>query len=51
MPVTVRKRKGKYRVVEKDSGRISKSKFGRPRDGGGHADKAKASRQAAYINA
>jgi hypothetical protein len=50
MPVIVRKRRGKYRVVEKDNGRIAKTDKGNSRDGGGHIDKAKAQRQARAIN-
>jgi len=50
MPVTVRKRGEKYRVVEKATGRIAKSKHGKPVDGGGHASKQKAGRQCGYIN-
>ena len=51
MPVKVRKRRGKYRVVEAGSGRIAKSSKGNAADGGGHATKEKASRQARAINA
>lgn len=50
MPVTTRKRGNKHRVVKKNSGRIEKTKTGRPRDGGGHRSKAKARRQARAIN-
>ncbi len=49
MPVTTRKRGGKFRVVE-PSGRIAKTKTGKAVDGGGHASKAKAGRQARAIN-
>ena len=49
MPVKVRKVKGKFRVVEPD-GRIAKGSRGHARDGGGHVDRAKALRQAGYIN-
>lgn len=50
MPVKVRKRKGKYRVVE-PSGRLARRKAGyKPIDGGGHRSKAKAKRQAAKVN-
>jgi len=51
MPVVVRKRRGKYRVVEADSGRIAKSSKGHAADGGGHGTKTKADRQARAINA
>lgn len=49
MPVHVRKIRGLYRVVGPDD-RIEKTKLGNARDGGGHRSKAKAHRQAAYIN-
>jgi hypothetical protein len=49
MPVKVAKRNGKYRVVEA-SGRVAKGSKGKARDGGGHASKAKAARQARVIN-
>ncbi len=51
MSVTVRKRGQRYRVVAADSGRLARSKHGRPADGGGHASRAKARRQAQAINA
>jgi hypothetical protein len=52
MPVIVRKRRGRYRVVEKSSGRLARSSSkSKPSDGGGHASKAKAERQARAINA
>lgn len=50
MPVIVRKMAGKYRVVEKATGRIAKTHLGTALDGGGHRGKAKAGRQAGYIN-
>jgi len=49
MPVHVEKRGKKYRVIER-SGRIAKTSKGTPRDGGGHASKAKASAQVRAIN-
>lgn len=49
MPATVRERDGKWRVVE-PSGRLVK-KNGTPVDGGGHATKEKARRQARAVNA
>ncbi len=50
MPVRVRKRRGKFRLVE-PNGRIARRKAGyRPIDGGGHEDKAKAQRQARKVN-
>ena len=51
MPVIVRKRRGKYRVVEVASGRIAKSRKGNASDGGGHRERGKADRQARAINA
>ena len=51
MPVTVVKRGAKYRVVEADTKKIAATPNGKARDGGGHADQAKASRQARAINA
>lgn len=50
MPVTVRKRAGKYRVCEAATGRISRGSKGAPHDGGGHESEAKAKRQARAIN-
>lgn len=49
MPVRVRKSGSKYRVVERD-GAIAKTTKGKPRDGGGHASKEAAARQARAIN-
>lgn len=49
MPVQVRKRNGKYRIVEPD-GKIAKTKNGKPRDGGGHDSKKKAEIQKSKIN-
>ena len=51
MPVTLRKRGNKYRLVESATGRIAKTKLGNAADGGGHRSRAKAGRQAGYINA
>ena len=51
MPVIIRKRRGKYRVVEKSTTRISKTSKGNARDGGGYLSRAKADRQARAINA
>ena len=50
MPVTVSKRGPKFRVVEAGSGKIVKNRAGTAVDGGGHASKSKASRQARAIN-
>lgn len=50
MPVTVRRAPGgKYRVVEK-SGRVATNDSGTAVDGGGHATRGKAMRQARAIN-
>jgi hypothetical protein len=48
--VTVRKRGDKYRLVDKGTGRISKTVHGKARDGGGHKNKSKAGRQKGYVN-
>lgn len=50
MPVKVAKRGNKYRIVGPGGG-IEKTKNGKPRDGGGHASKAAAQKQANAINA
>jgi hypothetical protein len=50
MPATVRKQGGKFRVVE-PTGKLVRNRGGMPVDGGGHASKAKATRQARAINA
>jgi hypothetical protein len=50
MPVKIRKRNGKYRIVEPNN-RIAKTGTGKPRDGGGHKSRAKAERQMRAINA
>lgn len=50
MPVKVRKRGNKYRLIE-PSGKIAKNKGGTAIDGGGHSSKAKAQRQANAVNA
>ena len=49
MPVKVLKKNNLYRVCE-PSGRVAKTRLGNARDGGGHRSKAKAVRQAGYIN-
>jgi hypothetical protein len=49
MPATVKKQSGKFRVVE-PSGKLVRNRAGTPVDGGGHASKAKAVRQARAIN-
>lgn len=55
MPVKVLRVRNKYRVVDEETGKISRAlrgdgKPGRPSDGGGHDDKEKAERQAGHIN-
>ena len=49
MPVSVKKVKGKYRVMEGSS--IAMTDKGAARDGGGHASKAAAQAQCNAINA
>lgn len=49
MPLTVHKRDGKYRLINKTTGRIEKNKNGKPIDGGGHISKEKAMRQVKAI--
>jgi hypothetical protein len=51
MPVKVKKRRGKYRVVEANTDRIAKTDKGNARDGGGHRTKLKADAQARALNA
>lgn len=50
MPVVVRKRGKRWRLVNKRTGRIEKTPSGQPRDGGGHGSKEKAAAQARAIN-
>lgn len=50
MPNTVRKINGKWRVVEKATGKVTTNSAGTPVDGPGHSSKAGAERQAAAIN-
>lgn len=50
MSVKVRKIRGKYRVVESDTARISKTKNGVAKDGGGHIRSKKAHSQARHIH-
>ena len=49
MPVTCRKRDGKWRVVEASTGRIAK-KGGKAVDGGGHRSREACARQSRAIN-
>ena len=49
--VQVKKIAGRFRLVEVGSDRIAHTEANnKPRDGGGHRSKAKAARQAGYIN-
>lgn len=50
MPLTVRKRGEKYRVVEKDTGKIAKNAAGTALDGGGKKSKAAVEKQAQAVN-
>ena len=50
MPVRVRLRNGKYRVVEGTTGRIVKNSHGTAVDGGGTRFKSRADKQARAIN-
>lgn len=49
MPVHVEKRGIKWRVIE-PSGRIAKTSSGKPKDGGGHSNRAAAISQVRAIN-
>lgn len=49
MPATVKKLGGKYRVVEKDTGKLV-TKDRKPVDGGGHVRRTNAVSQATAIN-
>lgn len=42
MPIKIVKRNGKYRLVERLTGRLDRTKSGRIVDGGGHATYSKA---------
>ena len=50
MPVTVRRRNGKFRVVEAATGNLARNAGGSPVDGGGHETRAKATMQARAVN-
>lgn len=50
MPLTMVRRNRLWRLLE-PSGKVAKSKHGRPVDGGGHFDRAKAAAQMRAINA
>ncbi len=51
MPVTVKKIKGKFRVVEASTGKIAKNQGGTALDGGGHGSEEAAKKQARAVNA
>lgn len=51
MPVTTKKIGRKVRVVNARTGRVERTKKGKPVDGGGHGSIAKARRQTRAINA
>lgn len=51
MPVTVKKIKGKFRVVEAETGRPARNAAGTSLDGGGHDSEQHAKRQARAVNA
>lgn len=50
MPVEVRRKGGKYRLVEAETGEIAKTPKGNPRDGGGHKSRGPVAAQARIIN-
>ena len=50
MSVEVKKIGSKYRLVQEGKRAIERTEYGVARDGGGHKSKAKALRQAGYIN-
>jgi hypothetical protein len=50
MPLTTKKIKKKWRIVEVESGDIAKNAAGTALDGGGHASQSAAQKQAAAVN-
>ena len=50
MPYDIKKQKGKFRIVEKATGRIAKNKAGTAIDGGGYGSEAQAKKQQAAVN-
>jgi len=50
MPLTTKKIKKKWRVVEVKTGNIAKNEAGTPLDGGGHGSQSQAQKQAAAVN-
>lgn len=49
MPYSVKKIRGKYRVVKKSTGRVALNNAGTPLDGGGHASAKEAGAQIGAI--
>lgn len=50
MPIVVRKQGSKFRLVEKNTGRIAKNSAGSAVDGGGHSSQSSAQKQVNAIN-
>lgn len=50
MPYLVKKIKDKFRVVDKNTGKIAKNASGTAVDGGGHSSEAKARKQQSALN-
>ena len=50
MPLTTRKIKDKWRIVEKDTGKVAKNKGGTALDGGGHPTQPAADKQVSAIS-
>jgi len=50
MPVIIKKRGDRFRIVEKNTGKIAKNKAGTALDGGGHKSKAAADKQRSAVN-
>ena len=50
MPNTVQKISGKFRVIDKTTGEVTKNASGTPVDGGGYTTKSHALAQATAIN-
>lgn len=48
--VIIRKRNGKYRTVDRKTGRIARNQYAAPVDGGGFSDRDDALRQRDRIN-
>jgi len=51
MPVTTKRIRSKYRVVEADTGELATNARGTPVDGGGHMSQQQAESQVRAINA